>query len=342
MHDTDKKFYIQWHITNLCNLRCKHCYHDNYTNARELDWAGLKRVSDNIAAALKKWGRSATITVTGGEPFIKKELFLLLGYLNNIKEISELNIITNLTTINNSVMSRLRGIPKLRCIKFSLEGMSPKTNDPIRGPHSFNKIMESLEVLERFKQFERHLMFTVLKSNLKEIPKVFSFVKEHDLDGFILERFIPIGNGASIKNEVLSKDDWKEVTDMMQEFCQINADEDAILAQRAFWVKHLDSTFELMGAPCTVASDGFCIMPDSTVLPCRRFNIPVGILLDNTLEEIWDKSNFLKSLKKKSNLKGKCKTCPIDECRGCRALAHSLTGDYLEEDSQCWYEKQAT
>jgi len=334
------RFYFQWHITNLCNLRCRHCYQENFSNNNELDWSGLKKVCDNIATTLRDWRRDALVTLTGGEPLIKRELFLLLDYLNNIKEITELNIITNLTLFNDSIITKLRTIPKLRRIKFSLEGMSPKINDPIRGKGSFKKILNALNILKKYKQFEIHLMFTVLRKNIKEIPKLFSFVKEHGLDGFILERFIPLGQGASIKDQVLTKEDWKELTDMTLEFCGLSADQEDILSQRAFWIRFHESTLKLLGAPCTVGSDGLCVMPDAVVYPCRRFNIPIGNLLDNSLNDIWQDSGVLNSLRKKTNLKGKCRSCPVDECRGCRALAHALSGDYLEEDAQCWYEKQ--
>ena len=46
-------FYIQWHITNFCNLRCKHCYQDDFSKKSDLDGAGLKAISDNILTALK-------------------------------------------------------------------------------------------------------------------------------------------------------------------------------------------------------------------------------------------------------------------------------------------------
>jgi len=70
-------FYIQWHITNFCNLRCKHCYQDDFSKKSDLDGAGLKIISDNILAALKTWDRTACIHLTGGEPLLKPELFLL-------------------------------------------------------------------------------------------------------------------------------------------------------------------------------------------------------------------------------------------------------------------------
>jgi len=332
------RFYIQWHITNLCNLRCRHCYQDDFLSKDELDWTGLKKVCDNVIATLKSWDTDASITLTGGEPLAKREFFLLLEYLNNNERIAELNIITNLTLLNDSATAKLKTIPKLKSIKFSLEGMSPQRNDYIRGEGSFKKILEALQLFKKYQQFELHLMFTVLRRNIRDIPKIFSFVKKQNIDGFILERFIPIGQSAAMKDEVLTKNDWKELTDTILEFCQVSADREDILTQRAFWIKAHDSSYELLGAPCTVANDGLCIMPDATVFPCRRFNLSIGNLLSQSLDEIWRDSDILKSLRKKSNLKGKCRSCSVKECRGCRALAYALTGDYLSEDVQCWYE----
>jgi radical SAM protein with 4Fe4S-binding SPASM domain len=78
-------------------------------------------------------------------------------------------------------------------------------------------------------------------------------------------------------------------------------------------------------------------MPEGTVYPCRRFPISVGNLLEKSLEEIWEKSELLEKLRYKKNLKGKCGRCEVEDCSGCRSLALSLTGDYLEEDPHCWH-----
>ena len=332
-------FYFQWHITNLCNLRCRHCYQEDFSDKKELDWPTLKRVADSITTTLEDWDKDAVITLTGGEPLVKKEFFLLLEYLNDKKQVSELNVITNLTVLDNIAISKLKKISKLKSIEFSLEGMSSQENDYIRGAGSFKKILSVLGLLKEHKQFELHLMFTLLRRNIKDIPKIFSFVKEQQIDGVILERFIPIGQSVSIKDEVLTKEDWKEVAGMLSEFCNISVERDDILTQRAFWVKAKKSALELLGAPCIVGIDGLCIMPDATVFPCRRFNLPIGNLLDKDLDEIWKNSDVLNALRKKSNLNGKCGSCLLKECQGCRALAYALTGDFLSEDTQCWYER---
>ena len=77
-----EQFYIQWHITNLCNLRCKHCYQDDFSKKNDLDWQGLQRISDNLLATLEEWDKTGCIHLTGGEPLLKPELFNLLDDLD--------------------------------------------------------------------------------------------------------------------------------------------------------------------------------------------------------------------------------------------------------------------
>ena len=62
----------------------------------------------------------------------------------------------------------------------------------------------------------------------------------------------------------------------------------------------------------------------------------VGNLLNDSLMEIWETSEVLEKLRRKENLKGECGRCEMKDCRGCRSLALSLTGDYLEEDPHCY------
>src|SRR3972149_7146738 len=116
----NEPFYIQWHITNLCNLRCKHCYQDDFSKNSDLDWPGLKRVSDNLLTTLKGWNQTACIHLTGGEPLLKPELFSLLNDLDQQSMVKELGIITNGLLIDEEIMKKLSSFSKLRGIKISL------------------------------------------------------------------------------------------------------------------------------------------------------------------------------------------------------------------------------
>jgi len=59
-------FYIQWHLTNHCNLRCKHCYQGDFSKKEDLDWTGLLEISEDLLPTMMEWGRTTCIHLTGG------------------------------------------------------------------------------------------------------------------------------------------------------------------------------------------------------------------------------------------------------------------------------------
>ena len=330
------QFYIQWHITNLCNLRCKHCYQDDFSKKSDLDWQGLKRVSDHLLTTIRDWDRTACIHLTGGEPLLKPELFPLLNHLDQQSMVEELGIITNGLHIDRGMMRRLSDFPKLKKIKISLDGGDAETNDSIRQKETFDKVMQNLPLIKETERFEIILMFTAMKRNLRSLPYLFKLCQDMGIDGLIIERFIPLGRGREVMDEVLSKEEWKEMTGMLSDFISAE-EEDFFFPYQAFQISFGGEESELLGAPCVVGVDGLCIMPEGSVFPCRRFPISIGNLLETSLKQIWDESEILEKLRKKENLKGKCGSCGIDDCRGCRSLALALTGDYLGEDPHCPY-----
>ncbi len=330
------QFHIQWHITNLCNLRCQHCYQDDFSTQKDLDWTGLERVSDNILTTLKLWDKKACIHLTGGEPLLKPELFPLLNDLDRSPLVEELGIITNGLSFDQEWVERLSTFSKLKKIKISLDGADAETNDSIRQERTFEKVIKNLSLFKGEDFFEIILMFTVMKRNLKSVSSFFNLSKDLGVDGFIIERFIPWGRGRERMGEVLNGEDWKELIKTLSDLFAIE-EENTLLPYQAFQVCFDGEEPELLGAPCVIGRDGLCVMPDGNVFPCRRFPISIGNLLSDSLRQIWEESEILEKLRRKENLKGKCGECDIKGCRGCRSLALALTGDYLGEDPHCWF-----
>lgn len=330
-------FHIQWHITNLCNLYCQHCYQEDFSKKYDLEWEGLKRVSDNILATLSEWNRKACIHLTGGEPLLKEELISLLNYLDPKPEIEELGIITNGLLLNPEVVKRLSAFPKLKKIKISLDGADAEVHDSIRQKGVFAKVIQSLPMIKQENRFEIILMFTVMRRNYRSLPSLIRLCQNLGVDGLILERFIPLGRGKTFMNEVLEKDQWRELVEILMEFFSMKVDEDDIPSYQAFQITFDEDGAELLGAPCIIGRDGLCIMPEGSVFPCRRFPIPIGNLMNESLKKIWESSSLLDQLRDKKNLKGRCGKCEIEDCRGCRSLALALTGDFFEENPHCWY-----
>jgi len=329
-------FYIQWHITNVCNLRCQHCYQDDFSKKGELDGAALKKVSDHLFATMREWDRKTCIHLTGGEPLLKPELFSLLSDLDQQPMVEELGIITNGLTIDREMTRRLSSFSKLKKIKISLDGGDAKTNDSIRQKGTFDKVMRNLPLIQETGRFEILFMFTVMKRNFKNLPSLFKLCQDLGVNGLIIERFIPLGRGRKIMGEVLSKEEWREMIGMLLDFFPTVGEEHPFLPYQAFQISFKGEEPELLGAPCVIGVDGLCVMPEGSVFPCRRFPISIGNLLETPLKKIWEESDLLEKLRRKENLKGKCGICDMNECRGCRSLALALTGDCFEEDPHCW------
>jgi len=279
----NETFYIQWHLTNSCNLRCRHCYQEDFSQAKDLRWPGLKRVADHIIATLGEWGRKASIHLTGGEPLLKTELFPLLKDLDRRDEVQELGIITNGLSLDGEVADRLSAFAKLKKIKVSLDGGDAETNDSIRTQGTFEKVLQNLPFLGERKRFEVFLMFTVMRRNFRSILPFIHLGQELGVDGLIFERFIPWGRGRGILGEVLDKDLWRRLVGTLFQFFSLELREGEAFPYQAFQVQFRGDDSELLGAPCVLGKDGICVMPDGTVFPCRRFPLPIGNLLDTSL-----------------------------------------------------------
>jgi radical SAM protein with 4Fe4S-binding SPASM domain len=300
-----------------------------------LDWSGLRKISDNLLKTIKEWDQEACIHVTGGEPLLKPELFSLLNHLDQQSAVKELGIITNGLLLDREMARRLSGFPKLMKIKISMDGADAETNDAIRSKGAFEKVMHHISSAMNEKRFEIILMFTAMKRNFRNLPFLFRLCQDRGIDGLIIERFIPLGQGKGIMKEVLGKEEWKEMIGMLFNYFSTEGKPHSVAPYQAFQISFDGEEPELLGAPCVVGVDGLCIMPEGNVFPCRRLPISIGNLLETPLKQIWKESDTLEKLRKKKNLKGKCGTCEVRECRGCRSLAFALTGDYLEEDPHC-------
>ena len=336
-HFLMEAFYIQWHITNFCSLRCRHCYQDDFSKGADLSLARLVQVAENFLGAVAGWGRQACIHLTGGEPLLLPNLFPLLRHLNRHPATAELGIITNGLLLDASRLQKLDAFPKLRKLKISLDGPEPETNDVIRAPGAFQRVRQNLFSLPRDGRFEVLLMFTAMRRNASRFLPFIHFARQAGVDGVILERFIPWGKGRGMTEGVLSPQEWRRLVLSLYGFFGLELEENEVSPYQAFQVGFQAPEPELMGAPCVLGTDGLCIMPEGTVFPCRRFPLPIGNLLVDSLESIWKKSEILEKVRRKDLLKGKCGICRIENCTGCRSLAYALTGDFLAEDPHCWH-----
>lgn len=331
-----QEFYFQWHFLNSCNLRCVHCYQEDYKYLN-LDIKDLIYIAGEISSTLKQWNMLGRISLTGGEPFLSPYLFNLLEYFEHDNNIKQLDILTNGTCTDEENIMKLKKYKKLRQIQISLDGATQVTHDTVRGNGVYQKAVETIKQL-RQSNIEVSVMFTLMRNNINEAVQMIDFAESNNINAITIERVTPCGN-SSVK-DILTAAEIKNIYDAVTiRANNINTDL-AVRRLRPLWIntENLNTcTDSKIGGFCPVGFTSLAILWDGTILPCRRLNIPIGNILKEKLFGIWYASDVLWQIRDKNNLKGRCHDCRnINRCGGCRAIAYETTGNYMGEDIQCW------
>ncbi len=95
-----KEFVIQWHLSEACNLKCKHCYQENHVPV-QLSFDKLLLILNQYRNLLKKLKVKGHINLTGGEPLCSPHFYKLLDEFKKDKELYTFSILTNGTLLND-------------------------------------------------------------------------------------------------------------------------------------------------------------------------------------------------------------------------------------------------
>jgi len=124
------------HITSKCNLNCKHCYWGQDKIKREdRKLKSTQKVIDYFHENYKL----NSVVLLGGEPFLYKDLNLLIDYIYT----KGLKII--LITNGYKIINKLECVKdKISELRISLDGFR-KTHDFIRKPKSFDEVLNCID-----------------------------------------------------------------------------------------------------------------------------------------------------------------------------------------------------
>jgi len=335
-------FGFQWHITDRCFGECKHCYQSSFHSVSEQPVSALKKIASHIMSQLKV---PVSINLTGGEPFLYKDLFELMAFLSAFSNLDELNLITSSYGMDSSTINGLKKIDKLKSVKVSLESHIPDVNDSIRGKGHFQKTVNNMSALINA-EIPVIIMTTLSRYNYTCVEGMCALGAQLGASGVIFERYVPLGRGERLRSEVLNKSQWMEILRAICRVGDLDAKENDLLAYKAFWIDipagatlaaaPVPAPISVNGAFCNLGSSSMALMPDGTVFPCRRLPVPVGRIPDCSMERLLEKlSEYSPEILRKKMKDVRCGSCLVDGCTGCRALSLALGGGLLGDDLLC-------
>lgn len=335
---------LQWHITERCNLRCSHCYQESYAG-EELGFRELIRILDQFKDLLDLWQTDSArpvrghITVTGGEPFLRRDFPELLGILADHRNRFGFAVLTNGSFIDASTARRLRELAP-EFVQVSIEG-SRESHDRIRGQGEFDRAVKAIESLVR-ERVRTFISFTAHRGNFREFCEVAGLGQSLRVARVWADRLIPNGSGAGLTEQILTQEETREFFEIMHK-----ARTDA--ARRWFGrteiAMHRALEFLLAGGNpyhCTAGDTLITVMSNGDVYPCRRMPVRVGNLLETSLAKLYYESDFLRSLRDRSRRSEGCEgCCYVGLCRGgLKCLSYAVTNDPFKADPGCWLAKR--
>src|SRR5919197_2893286 len=160
------------HINNACNLSCAHCLVSSGPGKEPgLPLDELRRVVDRAAElGLER------LYITGGEPFVRRDIFALLRHATETKGL-EVILLTNATVFRGPIRRELETLDRSRVrFQVSVDGATPETNDPVRGPGTFAKALDGARLLAGL-GYDVALTTVTTTRNLAELPALPSIAK---------------------------------------------------------------------------------------------------------------------------------------------------------------------
>lgn len=338
-------FPVQWHITDNCDQRCRHCYifAEGAPPLVTMPYEACERVVSQIEDLCRRLGMEPYVYLTGGDPILHPDFWRILGLLH--ERGMRVAIMGNPFHLTPKTCVRMR---ELGCVKYqlSLDGLRG-THDGFRRPGSFDATLAAIPLIREAGMWSA-VMTTVSAANAAELPDLIDLVAEHGVDVYAFGRYCPT-SGQRAKEFHMEPLAYRELLLA----CQARIAAQQRRGTRTYYHKkdHLwrlleweqgtfvppaDADPHAFHGGCHCGRGHITVLPTGMVFACRRMTSPVGDVASETLASIYF-SNRMDAYRDIQSFQ-KCASCPLHGwCRGCPAVAYGYAGDRYAPDPQCWY-----
>jgi len=332
---------IQWHITHKCNLRCKHCYQEEYCS--DLTEEKLQMVISRIVEYLAQTDSVGHINLTGGEPLVHPFFWKVVQWIREESRIKSFGLLTNGTLLQRDTAALLSKEKKLSFVQVSIDG-DQGTHDAIRGEGNLALTEGAIKELHR-KKIQTMVSFTAGKENYQDLEAVVNRCKKQKVDRFWTDRVVPIGNAG--KNEADPAEqllNQEEFTQYIQKLYGLYEREKknpfshlTVHANRA--LQFMGNSNELGGYHCGAGKNLLVIIANGDLMPCRRLNLVLGNLLDQSIAELLEeKKDVIDDIHKVPEACSHCRY--VRKCMGgAKCMTYAVHGDFQHRDPNCPFEE---
>ena len=339
-------FAFQWHITDDCDQRCKHCYifaENACKRPDSMTWEQMQTVLANCEDFCEMYDRLPYFYITGGDPILHPDFWPLLELLA-VKRIP-FTIMGNPFHLTDENCRRMK---LLGCEKYqlSIDGLE-QTHDWFRKPGSYRTTMEKIQTINRA-GIRSVVMTTVSGVNISEVPGIIDAVVQAGANVFAFARYCPTSGEKDTGMTPRAYRELLEVCDAKFKAYETVGYDTYFNRKDHLWTLYQyetgafripkDAEPDMIYGGCNCGNCHLTILPNGDVYACRRVQSSrVGSALDDRLADLWVCE--MERYRQYDRFR-KCAGCELKAwCRGCPAVASGARGDFYDVDPQCWKER---
>jgi molybdenum cofactor biosynthesis protein A len=185
--------YVRLAVTDRCNLRCFYCMPEegiNYAPKKDLlSYEEMVRLMKILAAlGIEK------VRITGGEPFLRRDIMDFLQVLSKMEGIRKINITTN-GTLTAPLVPELKKMG-IQSINLSLDTLDRQRFFDITRRDDFPKVMDTFETLLRHDMEVKLNVVVMNGKNTNDLADMVRLTKEKKVSVRFIEEMPFNGEGA--------------------------------------------------------------------------------------------------------------------------------------------------
>lgn len=278
-------------VNSICNMRCEHCFY----------WRSLNRPDDltfdEIVSLSDSLGRIENLNLSGGEPFLRKELAEICLRFVRHNGTRQIYVPTNAYFRERTVtaISQILEDPSLELFvaEISLDGM-PSFHDEFRGArNSFARAMETYDALAELQAADArlriHAISTATDVNVEEIRRLTTYL--YDRCPSMDHHNLAIIRGDR-KNPALRTPDLARYEDLYAYMRGVWAAREAgryggLVEPMLQWAKLRTLRERTQAVPCRAGRLSAVVYANGDVSVCELHE-PLGNLRERSFREIWE------------------------------------------------------
>ncbi len=303
-------------VTSRCNAKCEHCGSNCGYDipedeiSAELIKKALKEVAEKYCA------NDILLNITGGEPLMRKDLFEMMEYADQLG--FRWGMTSNGMLITDEILEKMNQT-HMETISISLDGLRETHESFRKVPGSYDIIIKNIQKLQKVPSIKIVQVTTVAnKKNLHELEAIYQLMKDLHVISWRVINVDPIGRAKGNSDILLNPEEYQYLFQFIKEKREeaiMNVEYGCSHYLGLDLEKELRDNYFFCGTGLFVAS----ILSNGDIFVCpnveRRKEFIQGNIKEDNFVDVWEnRFQFFRNENRTS----------CDTCKKCDSWKHCL------------------